>query len=199
MGKSNVGTTISITSEIPVTRSLTHYGELEFVKIGGVIYVGEYGDSCEEVQFSYLETGRKITVKGKVSGGLFEVAYIPDLDDDGQSIVESAYALDANYSFKVSRSDGLEEFFQGRVMKNNYAKSESSSVMQKVFSVEINTEVPDGRFPFPLIDAVPYQPTSIVVYGEAQVTATAGVSNTPVTNDVIYAQGQTANQQISII
>lgn len=54
-------------------------------------------------------------------------------------------------------------------------------------------------FPFPLIDAVPYQPTSIVVYGEAQVTATAGVSNTPVTNDVIYAQGQTANQQISII
>lgn len=139
MAKSNVGTTISISASLPATEDAAGYAALTFTAIGGVISVGEIGDTYEGSSYSELNTGRSITVKGAASGGTIDVPYIPDYSDAGQAIVDTALTLDNDYSIEIVRSDGLTEYFQGRIMSRRNASAEASSVRQRTFSIAINT------------------------------------------------------------
>lgn len=139
MGKSNVGTTLSISATAPATEDQAGYEALTFTQVGGVISVGEFGDSYEAAAYTLLETGRTTTTKGAVSGGTAAVVYIPDSADAGQIIVDAGLDLDSDYSFEVVRPDGLTEYMQGRIMSRPNSSAEASSVRQRTFSIAVNT------------------------------------------------------------
>jgi hypothetical protein len=64
-----------------------------------------------------------------------------DKNDAGQTLLKTAAASDANYTFQVTTQDGTKYFFQAQVMSFKISVGESNQITTATSMLEITSQV----------------------------------------------------------
>ena len=110
------GTEIAIASGTPATYDAAGFGALSWNVIGEVTQIGEFGGEFNTVTHTPLDTRGVKKGKGSFNNGTISPTMALDSDDEGQEMLEEAYASDDLYNFRVTLQDGSGYYMRGAVM-----------------------------------------------------------------------------------
>lgn len=135
MSNNDIGTTIEAVLALPATFDATGFAALTFVKINGLVSIGEMGDDHASIPVPDLETGRSKTMKGELTGTTSPLVFREIKNDAGQSLAKTITASRDECSFKITEPNGDVYYLAGVAM--SYKRSERSVSSYAGFSFQI--------------------------------------------------------------
>ena len=139
MADTSIGTTLHVSTGVPATEDAAGYAALTWVKIGGVVSIGETGDDAEDVTVALVETGRTEHSIGALDGGAWAVTCKNILADAGQVIIKEGNNNDVDHSFKATDPDGTIFNKQGKIAAGKYSEKTASAHEGYAFEARVNT------------------------------------------------------------
>jgi hypothetical protein len=150
MLKTAAGTKVYVSSA-PVTDetdTLAEFVALDWVEVGLVENLPEYGDEAAAVTFTSLGDGRVRKGKGARDAGSMTLTFGNDPEDEGQLAVVAAEGTNYAYGFRVVYPDrpvpagsDTEEFFRGIVRSRRRGGGDVNAVLRRSAIVDIDSEV----------------------------------------------------------
>lgn len=138
----SAGTTVSISSILPSPYSAGGFGNISnFVEIGEVTDLGEYGREYAAVNHNPLKERRTIKRKGSYNDGALSLQLARVPTDAGQIALRSALNSDSSYSFKVVLQNGTVQFFTGQVMSYTTNVGGVDQITSASVTVEIDNDI----------------------------------------------------------
>lgn len=119
----------------------------DWVEIGLVESVGEFGDESSEVTFSAVGDARVRKAKGARNAGTMALTCGHDPTDAGQADIEAAEGTNDKYAFKVVLPDGpagytdTTVYFRGLVMSKRKNIGTNDNVIKNTYNVGIDSEL----------------------------------------------------------
>lgn len=105
-----------ISATIPATQTLAGYQALTWLKIGGMVTIGQIGFNHATIEAPDLETGITKTLKGARSGTAGQLAYREIVGDTGQVAVATANEAETEVAIQIVDPDGtLSDYWTGIV------------------------------------------------------------------------------------
>ena len=135
MSNNDIGTTIEAVQALPATFDVAGYEALTFVKVNGLVSIGELGDDHAGIAVPDLETGRSKTVKGELTGTTSPITFRQVDADTGQALMKTICAGRAESSFKITEPNGDIYYVSGVGM--SYKRMERSVSSYAGFSCQI--------------------------------------------------------------
>lgn len=135
-----------------VSAAPANQGEYEatnFVEIGEVADLGEFGDRSNPITFTSLADRRVRKFKGSFDAGTLTLGLGRDISDSGQSALSTANGTDFDYTFKVEFNDGSAgspsensvQYFIGKVMSYTTNVGSADSIVGSTVEVGINSSI----------------------------------------------------------
>ena len=133
--------------------TVTEYEADTYVQVGEIEDLGEFGDTCNPVNFTSLNDGRVRKYKGTADAGNMTMVVGFDSGDAGQKAVAVAHKdrSKGNYNVKVTLNDGDPDatpailpttFYYGvKVMNNTVAAGQADNVVRRNVTLAINTDI----------------------------------------------------------
>lgn len=122
--------------------------EGDWVEIGGVESIGEFGDQSNPITFASLGDSRMLKLKGVRDAGTLAVVCGRDPEDEGQIAMEAAEKTPSNYRFRVTMNDEPTEaysptkfYFAAQVMSRSVNVADVNAVTRRTYNCGINTPV----------------------------------------------------------
>lgn len=106
MTQVSIGKRLYISATAPATNTLAGYQALTWIKVGGIVSVGQIGFSHATIEAPDLESGITETLKGAQSGTGGQAAYKYIEGDAGQAAIVAANATRDNVAIQVVDPDG---------------------------------------------------------------------------------------------
>lgn len=114
--KTNAGTVISVSAEIPATFDATGYAALPWTVVGNVENTPERGREYVVTNFNPIATRATQKFKGSYDEQDTTLSIAYDPADGGMVILKSGLNLDANYAFKIVDQGGdVTEYFSAQI------------------------------------------------------------------------------------
>ena len=140
-GITYIGSTLSVAWTAPDDFDETaaaDFAALEYAEIGGVVSMGEVGDTAEDVSYNLLKGGRTKHVNGVRDVGDIAVAAEYDEQDAGQIVVEEAANTNDKHYWKIEDPDGAVTYFVG--LAANLTNTERNPSSYKGIEFVIRTQ-----------------------------------------------------------
>jgi hypothetical protein len=122
--------------------------ENDWVEIGGVESLGEFGDQSNPITFASLGDTRMLKLKGVRDAGTMAVVVGRDPEDEGQLAMEAAEKTPSNYRFRVVLNDEPTDdyspstfYFAAQVQSRAVNVADVNAVTRRTYNVGINTQV----------------------------------------------------------
>lgn len=122
--------------------------EANWIEVGEIEDLGEFGDESEGVTFTALSDARVRNLKGPRNAGTMTLVVGDDMTDEGQIALEAAEASPLDFTFMVVLNDAItlggdnsNHFFYGKVMSKRRNAGNASNVVRRTFSIGINSEI----------------------------------------------------------
>ncbi len=120
----------------------------DWVEIGEIESVGEFGDQANDVTFASLGDGRVRHAKGARDAGTMALVCGHDPLDVGQAAIESAEQTKSNYAFKVQLPDAPTGtysntifYFRGLVASRRKNIGSNDNVIRNNYNVLVSSEL----------------------------------------------------------
>lgn len=120
----------------------------QWVDVGEVEDLGEFGDESESVSFTALLDARTRKLKGPRDAGSLAIVVGDDMLDTGQIAMEAAEASPLDFVMKVELNDAITiggdnsvHYFYGKVMSKRRNVGNASNVVRRTFNVGVNSEI----------------------------------------------------------
>lgn len=136
---SSAGSTLQICATIPATFTSTAYEALEFVEIGKITDLGEFGREYALITSNILGTRGTEKFKGSFNEGTVTIAALLDNGDAGQVIAKTALASDEDFSFNITTQVGDQYFFQAKVMSTKTVIGGTDAMTTLSITLELTT------------------------------------------------------------
>ena len=140
----STGVTLGVVAEAPATFDETGYGALDFVPVGEVVEIPEFGPNAQVVESNPLATGITEKFKGFINYGSVSLGLEIDFEDEGQQIFEDAVegaTKNTRHSFEITYPDGTIEYFSGKVFSYTRNPGSANSMIGSTAQVEIETPI----------------------------------------------------------
>lgn len=122
--------------------------DANFVEVGEIEDLGEFGDESESVSFTALSDARTRKLKGPRDAGSMALVVGDDMTDEGQIAMEAAEGSPLDFIFRVVLNDAItisgdnsEHFFHGKVMSKRRNAGNASNVVRRTFNIGVNSEI----------------------------------------------------------
>lgn len=122
--------------------------EDDWVEIGGVESIGEFGDESNAITFASLGDQRMLKLKGVRDAGTLAIVAGRDPEDEGQLAAIAAEQTPSNYRFRVTMNDEPTDnysptkfYFAAQVMSRRVNVSDVNAVTRITFNCGINTAI----------------------------------------------------------
>lgn len=142
-----LSTFASMTDQQAIT-DFEEINENDWVEIGGVESIGEFGDQSNPITFASLGDSRMLKLKGVRDAGTMAIVCGRDPEDEGQLAAEAAEKTPSNYRFRVTMNDEPTEdysptkfYFAGQVMSRSVNVADVNAVTRRTYNVGINTAI----------------------------------------------------------
>lgn len=118
-----------------------------WVEVGMIESLGEFGDESSDVTFAALGDGRMRHSKGARDAGTMPVICAHDPTDVGQAAVEAAEQTKFNYAMRVTLPDGpvgfsnSEIYFRGLVRSRRKNVGNNDNVIRNTYNIGVNSEL----------------------------------------------------------
>lgn len=142
--KTSTGTLLSVVQGVPATFDKAGYEALDYVDVGEVTDIPEYGPVFQVVTHEPLATGITQKHKGFVDYGSITYGLGQDTEDAGQKILlDSALIKNINesYSVCITISDGTKDYFTGKIFSYTTNPGSANSIIGSSAQFEINTAI----------------------------------------------------------
>lgn len=142
--KTSTGTLLAIVQGVPATFDQSGYEALDYVDVGEVTDIPEYGPVFQVVTHEPLATGITQKHKGFVDYGSITYGLGQDTEDAGQKILlDSALIENVNeaYSICITMSDGTKDYFTGKIFSYTTNPGSANSIIGSSAQFEINTAI----------------------------------------------------------
>ncbi|AZV00276.1 hypothetical protein [Paracoccus kondratievae] len=106
MTETSIKKTLYISATPPATKNLAGYQALTWIKVTGVVTIGQIGFSHATIEAPDLESGITQTLKGARSGTAGQVAYRRIASDAGQAAVAAANETESEVAIQIVDPDG---------------------------------------------------------------------------------------------
>jgi len=125
----------------------------DYVDVGEIEDLGEFGDTFSSVTFTSLRDGRVRKYKGTADAGDLTLTVGLDNGDLGQAALKTAHKDRArgDYNIKVTLNDGdpaavppvlpTTFYMRGKVMNNTVAPGAADNVVRRNVTIAINSEI----------------------------------------------------------
>lgn len=124
------------------------YAALDWVEVGEVESLGEFGDEAADVTFTSLSDARVRHLKGARDAGVMSVVVGRDPLNAGQIAVRAAEKTKFAFAFKVEAADALDAndtdsifYFHALVQSAKENFGESDNVVRTNFNLGITTAI----------------------------------------------------------
>lgn len=146
------GCRLAIGTKTPAS-SKAEYEADQYVDVGEIEDLGEFGDTFNSVTFTSLGDGRTRKYKGTADAGDMTLTVGLDNGDEGQQAVKVAHAdrTKGNYNIRVTLNDGdpaaqpvvlpTTFYFAVKVMNNAVAPGNADNVVRRNITLGINTDI----------------------------------------------------------
>lgn len=146
IGPSVALNTLSSLSDAAAVTNFEAVVEGDWVEIGGVESIGEFGDQSNAISFASLGDQRMLKLKGVRDAGTLAVTCGRDPEDEGQIAMEAAEKAPSNYRFRVTMNDEPTEaysptkfYFAGQVMSRRVNVADVNAITRRTYNVGVNT------------------------------------------------------------
>lgn len=137
--RTSAGTTIGIVAAAPATFNEAGYAALDFVPIGEVTDLGEFGREYSLVTHNPVASRGTVKKKGSFNEGSITLQLGLDNDDAGQAIAKEAARSDEDVSLCVTLQSGDKYFFRAQVMSFKLAVGGVDTITNATIMLEITT------------------------------------------------------------
>lgn len=142
---------LNVLSPLSISAAVANFeaiAENDWVEIGGVESIGEFGDQSNAITFASLGDTRLLKLKGVRDAGTLAVVCGRDPEDEGQLAMEEAETEPGNYRFRVVMNDEPTDayspttfYFAGQVMSRAVNVADVNAVTRRTYNVGINTPI----------------------------------------------------------
>lgn len=139
MESSTAGATIGIVAGNPATYDVAGYGALNFVTIGEITDLGEFGREYNVIRHNPVGTRGTKKLKGSYDEGSIPLQLALDEADDGQLVAQDASESDDAYSFCVTSQGGNKYYFQALVTSFKRRFGGVDDITSATINLEITT------------------------------------------------------------
>lgn len=146
--KISIGTTLAIDLTGTEFDAIDDFETDQYVEVGEVESLGEFGDESNDVTFASLSDARMRHLKGVRDAGVMEIVCGRDPTDEGQNAMKDAQKTKFNFNFKVEVEDAEDDnhtnstfYFRALVMSARDEVGEADNVIRTTFNVGINTQI----------------------------------------------------------
>lgn len=122
--------------------------EQDWVELGEVENLGEFGDQSQEITFESIGDSRTRRSKGSRDAGVMQIVVGADPQDPGQLAFEEAERTEFEYAIRIEENDAPTpdysnsvSYFRGLVMSRRKNIGTNNNIVRRTFNVAINTEV----------------------------------------------------------
>lgn len=137
----NIGTTIAVSTTLPATENVAGYGALTFTEVVGVGSIPEFGGESEVLTYVDVKDGVTQKAHGGRDFGGGTLSYRILEADAGQGILEDADDNQTTLAFKLTRSSGLIEYFQGIVTSSRTSEASSGNTYTRNSAIQASTAI----------------------------------------------------------
>lgn len=134
------GATVHISDDIPATEDQAGYEDVAVVytAIGEIGNIGNTEEAYNLITYDTVEDGIVKKLKGAINYGSTTIEVKRVYSDAGQVLLETAKSSTANYTFKITLSDGTKIYFMGKVMSESLNLGDKE-VVSGEFTVELDS------------------------------------------------------------
>lgn len=140
--------TLSVFTDANAVLNFEAVSEGDWVEIGGVESIGEFGDQSNAITFASLGDSRMLKLKGVRDAGTLAIVVGRDPEDEGQLAMEEAEKTPGNYRFRVVMNDEPTDayspttfYFAGQVMSRSVNVADVNAVTRRTYNTGINTPI----------------------------------------------------------
>lgn len=140
--------TLTVLSDPDAVLNFEAIAENDWVEVGGVESLGEFGDQSNAITFASLGDSRLLKLKGVRDAGTMAMVVGRDPEDEGQLAMEAAEKTPGNYRFRVVMNDEPTDayspttfYFAGQVMSRSVNVADVNAVTRRTYNVGINTPI----------------------------------------------------------
>lgn len=138
----SAGTAILISPTIPATFDSAGYKNLkDFVEIGEVSDLGEFGREYNIVKFQPLKDRRTVKRKGSYDDGTVTIQLAKVASDAGQQALNAALNSDVSRSIQIVLQDGSTFFFTAQVASGTTNVGNVDQITSGSVKLEIDTDI----------------------------------------------------------
>lgn len=118
-----------------------------WVEIGGLVNMGEVGDSNDLITANLIAKNRTKKAKGTANAGSMALVAAADWNDEGQQAMRAAQKTSDNFAFKIVFNDAppggtpSERKFIGLVMGARNQFNEANSILNLASTIEVNSNI----------------------------------------------------------
>lgn len=137
----SAGTTLAVAAAMPATTDAAGYAAVDWVLVGDVTDMGEFGKSYDLVTHNPLAERATYKRKGNYNNGNLAVQMARVPADGGQLILIDAVDSDNSYPFRVVLQDGTTQYFPGQVMSYTTNVGNGGQITAAAVSIEIDGDI----------------------------------------------------------
>lgn len=140
----SAGTKLYTAATLPTTYTKAGFDAVNWIEIGEITNIGEFGRSYNVVTHNPLSDRKTIKRKGSYNDGdpVFDMARVPS--DAGQTILVAARDSDNSYPFKIVLQTGALIYFSAQVMSYTTNIGSVDQITAASVTVGIDNDIIEG-------------------------------------------------------
>lgn len=150
--KLSVGTLVYVSTSLPSTYNVTGFEAInDWVEIGEVESIGEFGGSAQITPFTPLGTGIVKKRKGSIDYGTAALSIGQVSGNGGQALLKDGFDGSKKYdvhSFKIVEETGEVAYFTGLVGSFTKVTNDANAVMMVNCNIELDNKVLSDNYEF---------------------------------------------------
>jgi hypothetical protein len=139
--KTSAGTTLHISATLPATYDKAGYeaAGITYTAVGRITNFGDLAIGFNPVEFNDVSTRDTLTLKGTRNAVELPLQLGRAVADAGQILIKTALDSDADYTFKITLSDGVKGYFIGKVISAALNIGDGNTVTGNAVAIRLNS------------------------------------------------------------
>jgi hypothetical protein len=138
-----------VSADLPATHDVAGFEDVSvtWTEVGEITDLGEFGREYNLVTHNPLKDRRTVKRKGSFNDGSITLQMARDVNDAGQTILQTAQGDDNSYSIRVTLQDGTPLYTTAQVMSYKTNVGSVDQITNATTMLEIDNDIVEGTAP----------------------------------------------------